>query len=117
MDNRVAVLARVARTLAVRGWVVTDLTANTKTGFARLVVENHQSNRMITLLRSSYRSQVVERRDLTAEVPGMYRSFREVVDHIGGRTHEDLASALRVVGEYVSDNADALSAAVQDALR
>ena len=90
------------------GWALMEVTINMVTGFARIIAERREgdSGVKVTLLRSGYNSKVVERRDVIARVPGMYRDFWEVTDaSFGGRRFDGLRPALRGLANYIDDNA------------
>lgn len=96
--------------LAPTGWALMDVTVNTETGFARVVAEcrDHAAGTgiKVTLLRSNHAAKVVEKRDVVARHPGMYRDFWEVTDaSFGGRRFDGMRSALRGLARYIDDNA------------
>lgn len=95
--------------LAPTGWALMDVTVNTETGFARVVAERRDyeagTGIKVTLLRSSHSAKVVERRDVVARRPGMYRDFWEVTDaSFGGRRFDGIRSALGSLARYIDDN-------------
>jgi len=102
-------IADLNRTLRPSGWTLLDVTVNATTGFVSVIAERRDykagTGRMVTLMRGAHGSKVVERRDITARKPGMYRDFWEVVDSLGGRTFDGMRSALRGLAHYIDDNA------------
>lgn len=110
-SNRTTALDSIAdlnATLRPIGWALLEVTINTTTGFVRITAERRDYREgkgiMVTLLRGAHGSKVVERRDIVARKPGMYRDFWEVVDSLGGRTFEGMRSALRGLAHYIDDN-------------
>lgn len=100
-------ITRVNAGLRATGWALLDVTVSTVTGFARIVAERREGDRgvKVTLLRAGFGCKVVERRDIIARVPGMYRDFWEVTDaSFGGRRFDGLRSALRGLATYIDDN-------------
>jgi len=96
--------------IAPSGWALMDVTVNTETGFARVVAERRDhaagTGVKVTLLRSNHAAKVVEKRDVVARRPGMYRDFWEVTDaSFGGRRFDGMRSALRGLARYIDDNA------------
>ena len=96
--------------LAPSGWALMDVTVNTVTGFARVVAERRDYNTgtgiKVTLLRSTHETKVIEKRDIIALRPGMYRDFWEVTDaSFGGRRFDGMRPALRLLARYIDDNA------------
>ena len=100
--------AEINAALRSTGWEVMEVTVNTTTGFARVVVERRDQGKgvKITLLRSAHRARVVERRDIIERKAGMYRDHWEVTEaSFGGRRFDGMRSALRGLAHYIDDNA------------
>jgi hypothetical protein len=89
-------------------WAIVEASVITTTGFARIIAERREGGRgvKVTLLRSTFGAPVLEMRDVTEKLPGMYRDFWTVVDggHLGRRSHEGIRTALRCLANYIEDN-------------
>jgi hypothetical protein len=110
IEARASLAKRVNAALAGTGWAILEASLNTETGFARIIAERRdyeaKSGVMVTLHRSHYDGAVLEMRDSTKLVGGMYKDHWEVVEggHFGRRRHMTFKTALRALAHYIDDN-------------